>query len=97
LETGGVCERLSARFDFRHTDGERWTIDLMTKHGTRIALSEGGAVLRLDDGVAERTQGREYPDIYRRFAALIGSDASDVDAEPLRIVADALLVGARLT
>ncbi|HMI19220.1 MAG TPA: Gfo/Idh/MocA family oxidoreductase [Sphingomonas sp.] len=96
LETGGMCERLGARFDFRHTHGERWTIDLITNRGTRIALSEGGAVLRVDDGAAERTRGREYPDIYRRFAALIGSGDSEVDAEPLRIVADALLSGVRL-
>jgi D-galactose 1-dehydrogenase len=95
LETGGVRERLGARFDFRHTNGERWTIDLTTNGGTRIALSEGGAVLRVDDGAAERTRGREYSQIYRRFAALIESEKSDVDAEPLRIVADALLSGQR--
>jgi D-galactose 1-dehydrogenase len=95
LATGASSEGLSAHFDFRHKQGERWTIDLTTGQGTRIALSEGGAVLSVDGGDPERTLGREYPDIYRRFAGLIQSGESDVDAEPLRIVADSLLAGRR--
>jgi D-galactose 1-dehydrogenase len=95
LATGTSADALGARFDFRHTDGERWTIDVTTGAGTRIALSEGGAVLSVNGSGPERTQGREYPDIYRRFAELIESGKSDVDAEPLRIVADALLAGHR--
>ncbi len=95
LTTGAVGEALGARFDFRHKQGERWTIDITTGAGTRIALSEGGAVLSVNDGSPQRTQGREYPEIYRSFAGLIESGKSDVDAEPLRIVADALLAGQR--
>jgi D-galactose 1-dehydrogenase len=95
LATGAERGALGARFDFRHKQGERWTIDLTTCAGTRIALSEGGAVLSVNGAAAERTHGREYPDMYRRFANLIESGASDVDAEPLRIVADALLAGQR--
>ncbi len=95
METGGICDRIGAHFDFRHTDGERWTIDLTTRQGTRLALSEGGAVLQVDGGPAERTSGREYPEIYARFAALIADGESAVDVEPLRLVADALLVGER--
>jgi D-galactose 1-dehydrogenase len=95
LATGTQRDGLGARFDFRHTDGERWTIDVTTRQGTRIALSEGGALLSVNGAGAERTHGREYPDIYRRFARLIDSGKSEVDAEPLRIVADALLSGQR--
>jgi D-galactose 1-dehydrogenase len=95
LATGTAVGTLGARFDFRHTDGERWTIDLTTGAGTRVALGEGGAVLSVDGGSPARTQGREYPEIYRRFATLIESGKSLVDAEPLRIVADALLAGQR--
>ena len=32
----------------------------------------------------------EYPALYARFAQLIGSGASEVDTEPLRLVAEAL-------
>jgi len=95
LATGVATGTLGARFDFRHTDGERWTIDLTTLEGTRVALNEGGAVLSVDGSSPERTQGREYAGIYRRFAALIESGQVLVDAEPLRIVADALLAGQR--
>ncbi|HYW15227.1 MAG TPA: gfo/Idh/MocA family oxidoreductase, partial [Allosphingosinicella sp.] len=37
----------------------------------------------------------EYPSLYARFAELIEARRSDVDREPLRIVADAFLVGRR--
>ena len=40
---------------------------------------------------------REYPLIYRRFADLLAARESDVDASPLRIFADAFLVGRRET
>jgi predicted dehydrogenase len=95
LATGGIETGISANFDFRHKVGERWTIDITTRAGTRIALSEGGAVLRIDDGPEERAAGGEYPGIYSRFAELIATGTSEVDVEPLRIVADALLLGDR--
>lgn len=95
LSTGGIDAGIGAHFDFRHKVGERWTIDITTRAGTRIALSEGGAVLRVNDGPEQRAVGGEYPGIYTRFAELIAAGTSEVDAEPLRIVADALLVGER--
>ena len=39
----------------------------------------------------------EYPGLYDRFATLIAARESEVDREPLRIVADAFLVGRRET
>ena len=44
----------------------------------------------------ERTP-REYEDIYDRFAELLRDRRSLVDAAPLRLVADAFMVGRRLT
>jgi D-galactose 1-dehydrogenase len=49
----------------------------------------------VNDGPEERAIGGEYPGIYARFAELIANGTSEVDVEPLRIVADALLVGNR--
>ncbi len=97
LATGGIEIGIAAHFHFRHTTGERWTIDITTQAGTRLALSAGGAQLSVNDGPIRETANREYAQIYQRFAALIADQASDVDVEPLRIVADALLVGERLT
>jgi L-arabinose 1-dehydrogenase len=36
---------------------------------------------------------REYPALYERFHALIGSKEGDVDVRPLQLVADAFLLG----
>ena len=96
LATGGVEAGIGAHFNFRHKVGERWTIDITTGAGTRIALSEGGAVLRINDGAEERAQLGEYPGIYARFAELIATGASEADAEPLRVIADAMLTGKRV-
>jgi D-galactose 1-dehydrogenase len=49
----------------------------------------------VNDGPEERAAGGEYPGIYARFAELIARGESEMDAGPLRIVADALLVGRR--
>ncbi|HEV7661236.1 MAG TPA: Gfo/Idh/MocA family oxidoreductase [Allosphingosinicella sp.] len=84
-----------ADMDFRSTDGEQWTILVETKSGGVVELRDGGARL-LIDGVEQTLAERgEYPSIYDRFAALVADKASEVDSEPLRIVADAFLVGHR--
>jgi D-galactose 1-dehydrogenase len=93
LATGGVEEGIGARFEWRYRGTEQWTIDLTTKAGTRIALASGGAVLRVDDGPEQRAQRGEYPGLYARFAELIAAGESEVDVEPLRVVADAWLAG----
>ena len=95
LATGGIEEGIGARFEWRYRGIEQWTIDLTTQAGTKIALSKGGAVLRVNDGPERSAQRGEYPGLYARFAELIAADESEVDAEPLRVVADALLAGER--
>jgi D-galactose 1-dehydrogenase len=48
------------------------------------------------DGQEQAAEGTgEYPDLYRSFADLIDCRQSLVDVEPLRLVADSLLVGER--
>ncbi|HWI86613.1 MAG TPA: Gfo/Idh/MocA family oxidoreductase [Sphingomonas sp.] len=95
MATGSVETGITARFDWRHKGDEQWDIAVVTGHGTHLKLSQGGAVLSIDGGPEERSHGGEYPAIYRRFAALVGTGQSDVDVEPLRAVADALLVARR--
>jgi D-galactose 1-dehydrogenase len=90
-----VGENLRAEMDFRSTEGEQWTIRVETKAGAVVELRDGGARL-LIDGVEQTLAERgEYPSIYHRFAELVADKASEADSEPLRIVADAFLVGRR--
>jgi predicted dehydrogenase len=85
----------SARFDWRETGREVWSIEVETASGHHIALHEGGARLVVDG--AEQTIGphAEYPALYARFAELVRARQIAVDSEPLRILADAALIARR--
>lgn len=86
---------LSASLDWRKTDGEEWTVEIETGDGARLKLADGGARLFLDGEEVPGEPKNEYPDLYARFAELIDCRQSQVDAEPLRLVADSLLVARR--
>ncbi|KQS02219.1 galactose 1-dehydrogenase [Sphingomonas sp. Leaf357] len=81
--------------DWRQTGPQSWDIIVETDAGT-MKLSNGGAVLSLPTGT-DRSEDREYPGLYARFASLIHGGRSDVDTDPLRLVADAFLRGRRET
>lgn len=84
---------LSVSFDFRWSDEEEWTIDIVTTDGTSLRLERGGEKLFVN-GLERECEGPgEYPDIYRTFADLIDEHRSLVDVAPFRLVADCLLVG----
>jgi D-galactose 1-dehydrogenase len=84
-----------AQMDWRHAEGECWTIAVDTDDGMRLKLLAGGAVLEVD-GTQEAAAGDgEYPALYARFAELVAAGQSEIDLEPLRIVADAFLLGCR--
>ncbi|HEY0114740.1 MAG TPA: Gfo/Idh/MocA family oxidoreductase [Allosphingosinicella sp.] len=86
---------MRAELDWRYEKGEQWTIRVETEAGCQVELRDGGATLLLD-GTEQPLETRgEYPSIYNRFAELIAEQAVDVDREPLRIVADAYLIGER--
>ena len=87
---------VTAAFDWRQTGPQTWDIAVETGDG-RLVLSEGGAKLALDGQPLETTGSGEYPDLYRRFAELIPAGDIDVDVAPLIHVADAFLMGRRLT
>lgn len=89
-------ERFAAAMDWRHAEGEEWTIRVETGDGAVVELRDGGARL-LVDGAEQPAEGPgEYPALYDRFATLVAGRRSEVDREPLRIVADAFLIGRRL-
>jgi D-galactose 1-dehydrogenase/L-arabinose 1- dehydrogenase len=84
---------VTAAFDFLHEGPQQWDIVVETDGGT-LTLRMGGAILEIDGKVTQAPDA-EYPRLYARFADLVASRASDVDVTPLRLVADAFLVGRR--
>jgi D-galactose 1-dehydrogenase len=79
--------------DWRQTGPQSWDIIVETDEGS-CKLSRGGAVLTLPSGTEHR-EDREYAGLYARFSTLIRTGRSDVDTDPLRLVADAFLRGKR--
>ncbi|WP_375307938.1 Gfo/Idh/MocA family oxidoreductase [Bradyrhizobium sp. A11] len=85
---------VTAEFDFRQTGPQSWDIVVDTDRG-RMTLSNGGARMAIDDKVLAEAPDEEYRGLYRRFVGLAATGASDVDLTPLRLVADAFLLGKR--
>jgi predicted dehydrogenase len=88
---------VSAGFDWREEKDEIWTIEVETSDGLKLRLSGGGARLEIAGGEMVEAEREEYPRIYRRFADLIDERRSLVDVTPLRLTADAFLVGKRVS
>lgn len=84
-----------ALFDWDHAGEEEWTIAVETTDGRTLELRDGGARLLVDGAEQPLEPVGEYPSIYARFAAHVAKGTSEVDREPLRIVADSLLVARR--
>jgi predicted dehydrogenase len=87
---------ITAQFDFRRSGDERWTISVDTDSG-RLELHRGGASLEIDGREVTVANTGEYPQLYRHFADLVLSRTVDADLSPLRLVADAFLIGRRVT
>ncbi len=85
--------KVVAEFDFRKTGEQQWDIEIDTDDGV-LLLRDGGATLDVK-GAATGGENREYPGLYARFADLIVAGKSDVDSTPLKLVADAFLLGTR--
>ncbi|MBW8637322.1 Gfo/Idh/MocA family oxidoreductase [Hoeflea sp. WL0058] len=93
---------VTAVFDWRQQGDQTWTIDVETDAG-RMRLADGGATLTIDgrkqadaDGDGNALQG-EYPRLYARMAKLVRSGGMDMDLSPMIHVADAFLLGRRVT
>lgn len=86
--------RIAADFDFRQTGPQSWDIAIDTDGG-RVTLADGGGAWSIDSAPQPVPETAEYPGLYRHFAELIRSGASDTDLAPLELVADAFLIGER--
>lgn len=85
---------ITAEFDFRQTGPQSWDILVETDEG-RMTLSRGGRIMEVDGKVVADAPDEEYRELYRHFVKLAATGASDVDLAPLRLVADAFLLGKR--
>ncbi|MEI9904763.1 MAG: hypothetical protein WDN06_12905 [Asticcacaulis sp.] len=90
MTSGDVAIR--AEFDFLQADTQTWEMRITTGDG-ELKLSWGGAQLDIDGAMVFKGGDVEYAGLYNRFAQLIRARKSDADFEPLRIVADATLIG----
>lgn len=88
-------ESRRAEFDWRVHGDELWTITVTTASNKTVELRSGGECLVIDGVEQPRPAMREYPSIYASFADIVRVRRVEVDAEPLRICADAFLCGNR--
>jgi D-galactose 1-dehydrogenase len=88
---------LSAGFDWREEKDEVWTIEVETVDGLSLRLTGGGARLEIEGREPVEAPRSEYSRIYVRFAELLDERRSHVDVAPLRLTADAFLVGRRIS
>jgi D-galactose 1-dehydrogenase len=87
--------KMSAGFNWLEESGEIWTIRFETMKGDELKLEKGGTVLRVNGNVTIENPSEEYEQIYAHFAKLLKKGKSEVSDAPLRLVADAFLLGAR--
>ncbi|RML55972.1 D-galactose 1-dehydrogenase [Pseudomonas amygdali pv. morsprunorum] len=87
---------IRAEFDFDHGHDELWSIEVRCAEGT-LRLDNGGALLSIDGVRQAVSEEGEYAAVYRHFQQLINTNASDLDVQPLRLVADSFFVGSRAT
>jgi D-galactose 1-dehydrogenase len=95
LSGSAATGEIAAEFDWRHSGGEAWDIEVRTAAGDTILLSEGGAKLSRNGKPVAASGPGEYPSIYAEFAELIEARRSHVDVAPLRLAAEAFLLGRR--
>ncbi|MGY4297032.1 DNA-binding FadR family transcriptional regulator/predicted dehydrogenase [Bradyrhizobium sp. i1.4.4] len=85
---------VTAEFDFRQTGPQSWDILVETDQG-QMTLSGGGRRMAIDGKTVAEAPDQEYRELYGRFVKLTATGARDVDLAPLRLVADAFLLGKR--
>jgi len=89
---------VSMDLDWLEPGAPTWTIAIETDQGTML-LENGGGKLMMDGKADDSLPGLagEYPRLYAELAKLVSGGRIDMDLAPLRHVADAFLLGRRLT
>jgi D-galactose 1-dehydrogenase len=84
---------LTADLDWRQTGEQTWNIAVTTSAGEELLLRKGGTELLVDGKLVTAGKMEEYEAIYARFAELLKTGKSDIDAAPLRLVGDCFMLG----
>jgi D-galactose 1-dehydrogenase len=87
---------VAVEFDFDQKGPQTWDIDIDTDAGL-LKLSLGASQMALDGAAVNVGTVPEYTALYARFARLLAARQSDADFTPFAAVADAFLLGARVT
>jgi D-galactose 1-dehydrogenase len=88
---------IAMELDFLHTGSPpAWDIDVDTDGG-QLRLSKGGRLMSIDGSTVVSAADLEYAGLYKRFAQLLLERRIDVDLAPLALVADAFLIGRRIS
>ena len=90
LSNGGEGD-FSVDLDWRAEVDSR-EIEIEREDGAVLRLTNSARHLHVDEKPVVAEENLEYPRMYAHFRRLIDQNASDVDAEPLRLIADAFLV-----
>lgn len=93
--TDGAGAAIDVELDFRERGEELWDIVIDTDAG-QLALRRLGTGLEIDGRGVAVGPPQEYARVYDRFAELVRARAIDVDLAPLKLVADAFLMGRRV-
>jgi predicted dehydrogenase len=88
--------RIRADYDFLQPDQQTWSIFVEAANGEKLALHLGGTILEIDGKQVMQEKEAEYPGLYAHFLDLVRHGKSDADFSPLRIVADAFMLGKRI-
>ncbi|NBT88623.1 MAG: hypothetical protein EBT51_10025 [Flavobacteriaceae bacterium] len=96
---GWGCTPEHEYYKYKQEGDQIWTIEIETDDGN-LTLLDGGARMVIND--VETTSDHillngEYPRLYAKFAELINGGQSEMDLTPLQHVADAFLLGRRMT
>ncbi len=83
------------QLDFLHVGEPRWDIEVQTDAG-HLLLTHGGRHLQVDGRPVPVEVSSEYPQLYAHFATLVRERRSDVDLQPLQLVADAFRCAQRV-
>lgn len=87
---------IRADYDFLQENLQTWSIFVESAQGEKLALHMGGTTLEIDGKTVMQEKEAEYAGLYAHFHELICKGESDADFSPLRIVADAFMVGKRI-
>lgn len=91
----------TAELDWLHSGDPTWSIKIDTNAGS-LKLVQGGARLFINETEVASEHGDqqlqgEYPRLYARMHALLGSGESDFDLRPMTLVADCFTIAERRT